>query len=307
MKDYLTEMLYALTSAYSSKDYENAKRRSPPVTNIGKLFSIFSWGLSIVDEQARKIKDWDNLDNARGKVLDRYGRNFGVDRMGSRDSFYRLAIKVKIMSQLSGGDIDTILNAAAMLFEIPVEHITLTENFPAKIGIDVIESELSEETLDIVTDIAVMLKRIVAAGVGFITTLQAYREYDGTTLVEGALFDRSNLVFDLPDVKRKESESTNVASALFDRSNLVFDLPDVRRKENGADNLTLALFDRSNLMFDLPDVKRAESGNAKTISALFRRCALTYDIPNMGSCTNGAAESRTVLFEYTHIQVSSVC
>lgn len=101
---FLSKMLYALTSAYSRKDYDNVQLGLPLETNIGKLFSILAWGLETVEEQAELVRLWDDLDYASGSVLDRYGANFGVKRVSSDDRFYRLAIKVKIMAQLSGGD-----------------------------------------------------------------------------------------------------------------------------------------------------------------------------------------------------------
>ena len=230
MRNYLLEMLDALTSAYSRKDYDNVKRGSPVETNIGKLFSVLVWGLDQVKEQADLVKLWDDLDYAEGKVLDRYGANFGVKRLGATDRFYRLAIRVKLISQLSGGDIDTVLNAAASLFELDVTQVDLSENFPAKIGIDVNEADLSEEVLDAVVDIATMLKRIKAGGVGLTTTLRAYREYDGSTSIEGALFDSTGLKFDLPDVRRTEKSVVGIKTAVFDRSSLVFDLPEAKRQ-----------------------------------------------------------------------------
>ena len=48
MRDFLSEMLYALTSAYTRKDYDNRQRGSPLVTNRGKLLSIFACGLDTV-------------------------------------------------------------------------------------------------------------------------------------------------------------------------------------------------------------------------------------------------------------------
>ena len=102
MRDYLSEMLYALTSAYTRKDYDNRRRSLPVGTNIGKLFSVFAWGLDSVHEQADLIKLWDDLDYARGSVLDRYGANFGVKRFGATDAFYRLTItSVTIIHPLS--------------------------------------------------------------------------------------------------------------------------------------------------------------------------------------------------------------
>lgn len=47
MKDYLSKMLNALTSAYSRKDYDNLRCGLSPETNIGKLFAVFAWGLKI--------------------------------------------------------------------------------------------------------------------------------------------------------------------------------------------------------------------------------------------------------------------
>lgn len=55
------------------------------------------------------MRVWDDLDNAKGAVLDRYGANFGVDRGGATDTVYRLLIKVKMIALMSGGDIDTII------------------------------------------------------------------------------------------------------------------------------------------------------------------------------------------------------
>lgn len=181
MKNYLSEMLYAMTSAYSRKDYDNVNRGSPLETNIGKLFSVFAWGLNMVQEQADLILLWDNIDNARGSVLDRYGANFGVQRgyraYGMDDSQYRLCIKVKILSQLSGGDIDTVLNAASALFEIPIEKIGLTELFPAKIQIDIHDADLSMEKSAMLVGIPSMLKRILAAGIEIILRIYYYYFY----------------------------------------------------------------------------------------------------------------------------------
>lgn len=175
MRDFLTEMLYALTSAYTRKDYDNCQKGSPPDTNIGKLFSIFAWGLDTVQEQTKLIRLWDNIDNACGSVLDKHGANFGVQRYGTEDIFYRLIIKMKLLSQLSGGDIDTVLNIAAALFEIPVENIELIELFPANIRIDIQEMDLTPEKITIMTGISTILKRILAAGVGMI--LRIYCKY----------------------------------------------------------------------------------------------------------------------------------
>lgn len=167
MRNYLSEMLNALTSAYSRKDYDNQQRGFPLETKIGKLFAVFAWGLNMVQEQAEKIKAWDNLDNAQGAVLDRYGANFGVRRDGTTDDFYRLEIRVKVMSQLSGGDDDTVINAAAELLGVEPTDIELEDDFPAKKKMMVNALVIPPERQKLIDQIAADLKRLLAAGVGF--------------------------------------------------------------------------------------------------------------------------------------------
>lgn len=171
MSSHLSKMLYALTSAYNRTDYDNVERGQPPQTNIGKLLAIFSWGLDIVKEQADRVKEWDNIDNACGSVLDRYGANFGVKRNGTTDEFYRLAIRVKVMSQLSGGDNDTLINAAAELFDVDPSEVELEDVFPAKIRLYVNAVPIPENRIKLVDQITVELKRIAAAGVGMMLYL----------------------------------------------------------------------------------------------------------------------------------------
>lgn len=220
MKQYLKEMLYALTSAYTQKDYTDRERTEILSTNIGKLFSIFAWGLDSVQEQAEIIQLWDNLDNAKGSVLDRYGANFGVRRSGSSDVFYRLAIKIKLLSQLSGGDIDTVINAASSLFSVPLERVRLTEVFPAKVQLDLEEMDLTTETLEIAPEITALIKRILAAGVGLIVQLHNSREWRSDLILTSALFDHSHLMFTLPRVRRRLASSIPFAHVVFIRSSV---------------------------------------------------------------------------------------
>jgi len=181
-------MLEALTSGYTRKDIRNVRRDLPLETNIGKLFSLFAWGLQFVHEEADKILEWDNLDNAQGVVLDRYGANFGVARNGASDAFYRLLIKVKLIAMLSGGDIDTVINAAAALLDVPVEDINLKEHFPAKISIHVNEALLTTDVIEYAELIMQLMKRIVAAGVGFDLYINTYRYFDNQVWLSTAGF-----------------------------------------------------------------------------------------------------------------------
>lgn len=189
MKNYLSEMLYALTSAYSRKDYDNHQQGRPLETNIGKLFSLFAWGLDIVRENAELVKQWDDLEAAMGAVLDRYGANWGVQRFSENDALYRLAIRVKILSQISGGDTDTVIRAAAELLGIEDHDIEFEDVFPAKIALYVDWLLLTQERKDLIEPIAWAIKRIVASGVGMRLYIRTYRtfRYDISVYHGGAI------------------------------------------------------------------------------------------------------------------------
>lgn len=202
MRNYLYEMLDALTSAYSRRDYNNRHTELPLETNIGKLFAILAWGLDSIQEQAELIKLWDNLDNARGFVLDRYGANFGVKRVSSDDRYYRLAIKVKVMAQLSGGDIDTVIWAASSLLEVDPEDVLLKEVYPAKIALYVDQNILSQERLEMIFELAVAIKRIMAAGVGLRLYLRTYRTYRLELPIKHFIYANARM-FGLPAIQSR--------------------------------------------------------------------------------------------------------
>lgn len=176
-RDFLHLMLDMLTGAYNREDVRNNARGHPLETNIGKLFAIFAWGLEMTYAQVEKVQDWTDIDNAQGVVLDRFGANYGVARDGLPDDFYRLLIKVKRIAQLSGGDIETVIAAAATLLDVELTDIGLEEVFPAKVYVSVDEALLSAQTQNVIDAVAAMLHRIVAAGVGFRLILRSYREY----------------------------------------------------------------------------------------------------------------------------------
>ena len=65
--EHLIKMLDMLTSGYTRKDLQRAKEELPPITNIGKLFSLFAYHLDLIKEHVERIRLWDNLDNAQGR------------------------------------------------------------------------------------------------------------------------------------------------------------------------------------------------------------------------------------------------
>ena len=215
MTNILHYMLDMLTGAYAREDVQNAEKGRPMATNIGRLFSILSWGLEIVQEQAQKVKDWDDLNNAAGEVLDRYGANFGVARSGVEDPFYRLLIQIKLISQLSGGDIDTVTQAAATLLGVDLTQINLEEVFPAKVWVYVDMEALSAEQLEVIDAIAAMLKRIVSGGIGFRLFLRTDRRYKSSIIFASGFSSSSHITIRPPSMDREFENRIHTSTAAF--------------------------------------------------------------------------------------------
>jgi len=174
---YLKQMLNMLTSAYTHRDEQNIKYGRALDTNIGKLFALLAEGLELVRECAENVREWDNIDNAEGKVLDRYGADYGVQRGNASDALYRIFIQVKMLAQLSGGDWDTVIQSAGELLGVEYSDIDSEDVFPAKIALYVDEDLLTDERRELIDQIAEAIKRILTGGVGLRLYLRTYRTY----------------------------------------------------------------------------------------------------------------------------------
>lgn len=156
MRALLLRMLSCLTGAYT-KD---------PDSNIGRLFRLFAEALWGVEDTLHLIDAWRDVNQAKGLTLDRIGLNFGVERDNASDAFYRLMIKVKVTGLLSGGDVDTVITAASVLFDTPIEAVEAVELFPAKLRVILDEEYIAQEYLEHKDSSARIVKRLMAAGVG---------------------------------------------------------------------------------------------------------------------------------------------
>ena len=175
----LLNMLDKLPGAYS-KD---------PDSNIGRLFQIFAAALGGAEDALRTVELWRDLDSACGTTLDRIGGNFGIARDGVSDSLYRLLIKTKVTALLAGGDVDTIITATSVLFDIDPEQVEVVELFPAKCRVIMDEADIAPEYIAYAANTAPIIKRIMAAGVGkeiyFRTPVKTGGTvYAGATLLE---------------------------------------------------------------------------------------------------------------------------
>ena len=226
---FLTTMLDMLTGAYT-KDDEYAVRNSLPLeTNIGRLFAVADWGFALIKDNAYTVRLWSDIDQAEGAALDRHGDNFGVARGNADDTFYRLLIRIKLLAQISGGDIDTILSAVSGLYEIPAERIELYETFPAAIQIAIFERDLPESYMDIRDLVGVLTKRLLAAGIGLDMIYKSEDQVQGTLYAGGrpvSEFTRirlDNNILALPDLDgivfagaRPVSEFSRVRLEIFE-------------------------------------------------------------------------------------------
>lgn len=200
---YLEKMLDILTDPYTHRDLQNVRKNRKLETNIGKLFSLLADGFEVIHKNAELVRLWDDLENAEGAVLDRYGANFGVQRGAASDALYRILIRVKMLAQLSGGDGDTVIRAAGELLGVQFSDIELQDVYPAKVALYVDQSLLSEERLALIDQIAVALKRILTAGVGLRLYLRTYRTYRyDLNIGHGAMV---NVVRWLPPVSQDRS------------------------------------------------------------------------------------------------------
>lgn len=205
MTETLKKMMSKLTGAYNKS----------PDGNIAKLFSLFSDFYDRITDTLGKIRIWHSIDTASGIVLDRLGSNFGVLRAEADDVFYRLMIKVKVFSLLSGGDANTIIRASSTLFGVDESHIELNELFPAKVRVIVNAEDMPEDNLEYVELTAPMLKRIMPAGVGKEVVLRKTECHDVSVPIATALFTSVTLSLHPVIMTASTSTSIPVASAAF--------------------------------------------------------------------------------------------
>lgn len=196
-KELLLDILDKVSSPYIANEFdEDLKRVSKgdkPKSNTSKLYSLIAWCTDEVESSNEKIMLWDNIDYAQGRYLDRIGANYGVDRQGANDVFYRLMIKVKMLAQLSGGDVDTILNATSILLGIPPEKIIYESLFPAKMRITVLSDDLPDDYLNIADIVARQIKRVMVAGVGFELCIEIKENFNETLYIGGAVTSQFNI------------------------------------------------------------------------------------------------------------------
>jgi hypothetical protein len=139
--------------------------------NIGKLLGVISPEMQQINDTLKNIKSSQDIDVAEGHTLDRIGVNVDQSRGSFNDLEYRSLLKAKIKQSLSKGDIDTIIEVAATVFDVDFSDITLEEVYPAKINIKVAKSDVTENLQNAISIIYNFIKKTLAAGIDLTITL----------------------------------------------------------------------------------------------------------------------------------------
>lgn len=295
-------MLYALTSAYSRRDYDNQQQGLPMQTNIGKLFSIFAWGLDIVHENAELVKQWDDLEQAKGAVLDRYGANWGVQRFSENDALYRLAIRVKILSQLSGGDTDTVIKAAAELLGVEDPDIGFEDVFPAKIALYVDWLLLTQERQELIEPIAWAIKRIVAAGVGMRLYVRTYHTYRLDLPISHGGFIGSFITALPVSQDRDGTDVWNINFGGFAHTS--FESPIIGKDRSGRDEVTVHLGGYDHTDFAPPMMSEDRTSHTPILTAhgAVQTQSVSITPPDARRTHRGPQDGTGGVFFRTHIK-----
>lgn len=96
-------------------------------SNLGKFLQIVADEIGLINEIVDEVEEVKKLENADGKTLDLHGGNVGQLRGQAHDELYRLLIRSKIQSNLSGGDVNAIIDYIVTLLRIDRDDIELVE------------------------------------------------------------------------------------------------------------------------------------------------------------------------------------
>lgn len=152
--------------------YKRAFERLPErfrKTNTEKLYYVLYNDSKDLKQAFDSVRDSRNIDKAEGETLDLIGANVGQFRIDEDDELYRLLIKIKIIANLSNGDIPTINKVMMAVFKdkfLGLQEVWTLGSYrrePAaiKLRLGVIDKNIPYQIID----------RIKAAGVRIIIEL----------------------------------------------------------------------------------------------------------------------------------------
>ncbi len=105
--------MYSMRSKYKEA-WDRLPERFRKINNL-KLYYVLYGGFDEVYKAFEEIRASRDLDKAFGKTLDKIGENVGQFRMDEDDDLYRQLIKVRIIANLSLGNIPTLNKVLSVL------------------------------------------------------------------------------------------------------------------------------------------------------------------------------------------------
>jgi hypothetical protein len=99
-------------------------------SNVNKLMQLTTRHIQENEDAYKKISDWRDIDQAKGKVLDSIGANVKQERGRLADETYRVLIKAKIKRGLSNGSIDTLIDFLSFILQIRPTEVEIKELWP---------------------------------------------------------------------------------------------------------------------------------------------------------------------------------
>ncbi len=113
-------------------------RRLPDVfdkrteSTLGRLLGIVSAQLAELEATQNQIREWRDIETAKGPTLDRIGVNVGQPRGVASDEVYRILLKSKIARNRSTGDINTIIRVLSVALSCPPSDVKIEEMWDAE-------------------------------------------------------------------------------------------------------------------------------------------------------------------------------
>jgi len=96
-------------------------------SNLGKFLKLTFDEIDQLQGVAKEVKQSKNITTATNKTLDRHGKNVNQLRGEASDDLYRLQIRSKVRSNLSSGDVNSMIRYISAILQIDRQEIAIEE------------------------------------------------------------------------------------------------------------------------------------------------------------------------------------
>ncbi len=135
-------------------------------SNVVKLLKVINFQIVKARFEAERIESWRDIELARGKALDKIGKQYGVSRGNSDDEFYRVLIRFKQAQSHADGSVNSLIKVISNVLGADPKDIHINDfpNEPQAIVIDNIPNRYvdSDQKIKMVVQ---QLENSVAAGI----------------------------------------------------------------------------------------------------------------------------------------------